>query len=114
MRVSYRNTTPKGSTKDPRFTIVGDDLPTYGDGDKARPCVEIPTDAGICRIVMPRNVYIPGGAAVGTVSFEIANPTVEAAPVAADGESDAKVAALEAQLAQMQQMMAAFVAAQNG
>jgi hypothetical protein len=110
MRVSYRNTTKAGAKTDPRFTIEPDGLPSYGDGDKARPCVEIPTDAGTLRIVMPRNVYIPGGQTVDTVSFEIGEPTVAHKAQAAASDSG-EIAALKAQNEAMQAQLAALIAA---
>jgi hypothetical protein len=81
MIVTYKNTTKRGSKADPRFTIEADGMPTFGDGDKARPVVEIPTDNGLTlRIVMPRNVYIPNGSNVGEVSFNVDSATVSLAP----------------------------------
>ena len=88
MRITYVASSKAGSTADPRFTIDAKDLPTFGEGKKARPCIEATLEDGrIARIIPPANLYIPGGQNVATVTVNLDVEGVTLAAVATPSAS---------------------------
>lgn len=111
--IIYRKSAKQSGKADPRFTIEGDGMATYKRGKEESPVIEFPTANGTVRMVVPRNVYIPGGEAVESVSFDVSAPTVSIAKPDAPADQDDRVSALEAQnaalMAKLDALMSAMV-----
>lgn len=112
-KIVYRKSAKQSGKADPRFTIEADGMTTYKRGKEESPTIEFPTANGTVRMVVPRNVYIPGGEAVESVSFDVSAPTVSMASPATNGDADERVTALEAQnaalMAKLDALMSAMV-----